>query len=204
MDYIFFTPSACVRMLDWFDHHGHVCIAFELLGLSTYDFLKENNFQPFSIYHIRHMAYQIIRAVRCESWISMIVLLLNEQITQCLVYNLKLMLISFLFQFFTRINWRTRTWNQRTSSLSIQSITSSTILKWWGELLAWFKVSESRVTVFKYWCGFDLQRRDERTLKNPDVKVVDFGNATYEHEHHTSVVSTRHYRAPEVILGKQL
>ena len=36
------------------------------------------------------------------------------------------------------------------------------------------------------------------------MKIVDFGNATYDHEHHTSVVSTRHYRAPEVILGKQL
>lgn len=48
------------------------------------------------------------------------------------------------------------------------------------------------------------QKRDERTLKNPDVKIVDFGNATYEHEHHTSVVSTRHYRAPEVILGTWL
>lgn len=45
------------------------------------------------------------------------------------------------------------------------------------------------------------QKRDERTVRNPDVKVVDFGNATYEHEHHTTVVSTRHYRAPEVILG---
>uniref|UniRef100_A0A3B3Q297 dual-specificity kinase n=1 Tax=Paramormyrops kingsleyae TaxID=1676925 RepID=A0A3B3Q297_9TELE len=44
------------------------------------------------------------------------------------------------------------------------------------------------------------QKRDERTLKNTDVKVVDFGNAIYDHEHHTSVVSTRHYRAPEVIL----
>ncbi len=47
-----------------------------------------------------------------------------------------------------------------------------------------------------------LQKRDERTLKSLDVKVVDFGNATYDHEHHTSVVSTRHYRAPEVILGE--
>lgn len=36
------------------------------------------------------------------------------------------------------------------------------------------------------------------------MKVVDFGNATYDHEHHTSVVSTRHYRAPEVVLGKRL
>lgn len=51
-------------------------------------------------------------------------------------------------------------------------------------------------------CDFYYQKRDERTLKNPDVKIVDFGNATYDHEHHTSVVSTRHYRAPEVILGR--
>lgn len=51
------------------------------------------------------------------------------------------------------------------------------------------------------WLFFH-QKQDERTLRNPDVKIVDFGNATYEHEHHTSVVSTRHYRAPEVILGK--
>ena len=26
-------------MLDWFDFHGHVCIAFEMLGLSVFDFL---------------------------------------------------------------------------------------------------------------------------------------------------------------------
>lgn len=46
-----------------------------------------------------------------------------------------------------------------------------------------------------------LQRRDERTLKNTDIKVVDFGSATYDNEHHSTLVSTRHYRAPEVILG---
>lgn len=66
--FVFFSPSsACVHMLDWFDYHGHICISFELLGLSTYDFLKENNFMPFPIEQIQHMAYQIIRAVRCES-----------------------------------------------------------------------------------------------------------------------------------------
>ena len=26
-------------MLDWFDYHGHICIAFEMLGLSVFDFL---------------------------------------------------------------------------------------------------------------------------------------------------------------------
>ncbi|XP_029020551.1 dual specificity protein kinase CLK4 isoform X2 [Betta splendens] len=130
---------ACVQMLDWFDYHGHICIAFELLGLSTYDFLKENNFQPFPIEHIRHMAYQIIRAVQ-----------------------------------FLHKNKLTHTDLKPENILFINS-------------------------------EYDLEynpamKQDERTLRNPDVKIVDFGNATYEHEHHTSVVSTRHYRAPEVIL----
>ncbi|XP_054453005.1 dual specificity protein kinase CLK4 isoform X2 [Anoplopoma fimbria] len=130
---------ACVHILDWFDYHGHICIAFELLGLSTYDFLKENNFQPFPIEQIRRMAYQITRAVR---------FLHNNKLTHT---DLKPENILF--------------------------IDSDYHMEYNPDM-----------------------KRDERTLKNPDVKIVDFGNATYEHEHHTSVVSTRHYRAPEVIL----
>jgi serine/threonine protein kinase len=33
------------------------------------------------------------------------------------------------------------------------------------------------------------------------VKLIDFGGATYEHEHHSEVVCTRQYRPPEVTLG---
>ncbi|XP_053334872.1 dual specificity protein kinase CLK4b isoform X2 [Clarias gariepinus] len=130
---------ACVRMLDWFDHHGHICIVFELLGLSTYDFLKENDYMPFSVEQIRHMAFQIFRAVL------------------------------FLHQ----------------NKLTHTDLKPENIL---------FVDSDCDV---EYNAKL---KRDERTLKNVDVKVVDFGNATYDHEHHTSVVSTRHYRAPEVVL----
>lgn len=45
------------------------------------------------------------------------------------------------------------------------------------------------------------QKRDERCVKSTNVRLVDFGSATFDHEHHSTVVSTRHYRAPEVILG---
>uniref|UniRef100_UPI00358F3BA5 dual specificity protein kinase CLK2-like isoform X7 n=1 Tax=Myxine glutinosa TaxID=7769 RepID=UPI00358F3BA5 len=52
---------------------------------------------------------------------------------------------------------------------------------------------------------FDIEynaqkKRDERTVKNTHIKVVDFGSATFDQEHHSTIVSTRHYRAPEVIL----
>jgi serine/threonine protein kinase len=40
-----------------------------------------------------------------------------------------------------------------------------------------------------------------RVVKRKEVVVIDLGSATYENEHHASVVSTRHYRAPEVVLG---
>ena len=45
-------------------------------------------------------------------------------------------------------------------------------------------------------------RSSSRSLpENSNIKVIDFGSATFKDQYHSSVVSTRHYRAPEVILG---
>lgn len=53
-----------------------------------------------------------------------------------------------------------------------------------------------------YELTYNLEKkRDERSVKSTAVRVVDFGSATFDHEHHSTIVSTRHYRAPEVILG---
>uniref|UniRef100_A0A8C8VNW0 dual-specificity kinase n=1 Tax=Pelusios castaneus TaxID=367368 RepID=A0A8C8VNW0_9SAUR len=130
----------CVQMLESFEHHGHVCIVFELLGLSTYEFIKENSFLPFRINDIRQMAYQI-----CQS-------------------------INFLHH-----NKLTHTDLKPENILFVES---DYIVKYNSKM-----------------------KRDERTLKNTDIKVVDFGSATFDDEHHSTLVSTRHYRAPEVILA---
>lgn len=47
-----------------------------------------------------------------------------------------------------------------------------------------------------------FKRREVRRVKRTDIRLIDFGSATFDHEHHSTIVSTRHYRAPEVILGK--
>lgn len=47
-----------------------------------------------------------------------------------------------------------------------------------------------------------LQKQDVRLVKNSDIRLIDFGSSTFDDEHHSTVVSTRHYRAPEVILGE--
>eukprot|EP00039_Didymoeca_costata_P009560 m.126807 g.126807 ORF g.126807 m.126807 type:complete len:407 (+) comp14528_c0_seq1:285-1505(+) len=47
----------------------------------------------------------------------------------------------------------------------------------------------------------NINGKSQIILKCTEIQVIDFGSATFEDEHHTSIVSTRHYRAPEVILG---
>jgi len=46
-------------------------------------------------------------------------------------------------------------------------------------------------------------RRSSEYLRpvNSRIRLIDFGNATYEDEHHSSIINTRQYRGPEVILA---
>ncbi|XP_034554131.1 dual specificity protein kinase CLK2b [Notolabrus celidotus] len=129
----------CVQMLDWFDYYGHVCISFELLSLSTFDFQKVNNFLPYPINQIRHMAHQICHAVS---------FLHDNKLTHT---DLKPENILFVNSDFSLI--------------------------------------------------YNPEKKcNERRVNNTTVRLVDFGSATFDHEHHSTVISTRHYRAPEVIL----
>ena len=58
----------------------------------------------------------------------------------------------------------------------------------------------NNVEFFKLIFYLNFKKRDERVVKKTDIKVIDFGSATFDWEHHSTIVSTRHYRAPEVIL----
>ncbi|KTB14760.1 Dual specificity protein kinase KNS1 [Nakaseomyces glabratus] len=40
-----------------------------------------------------------------------------------------------------------------------------------------------------------------KILTNPEIKIIDFGSAVFHKEYHPPVISTRHYRAPEIVLG---
>ncbi|KFU99241.1 Dual specificity protein kinase CLK1, partial [Pterocles gutturalis] len=131
------STHSCVQMLEWFEYHGHVCIVFELLGLSTYDFIKENGFLPFRLDQLRHMAYQICKSVN-----------------------------------FLHLNKLTHT---DLKPDNILFVTSDYVEEYNPKLAS--------------------------CLKNPDIKVVDFGSATYDDGYHNPLVSTRYYRAPEVILA---
>jgi len=50
-------------MFNSFDYHGHVCIVFEVLGKSVFDFLKDNGFTPFSVPHVQRIGDDILAAL---------------------------------------------------------------------------------------------------------------------------------------------
>jgi CDC-like kinase len=49
-----------------------MCIAFDMLGLSVFDFLKENNYIPYPIDQVRHISYQLCLAVKCKYFIFLL------------------------------------------------------------------------------------------------------------------------------------
>lgn len=136
--------NLCVRMLDWFTYHGHVCIAFDMLGKSVFDFLKENGYQPYAMDQVRHISYQLCKAVK------------------------------FLHE----------------NHLTHTDLKPENIL---------FVNSDYEVISHQKKMG--KKRRELKRIKCSDIRLIDFGSATFDEEHHSAVISTRHYRAPEVILG---
>lgn len=48
-----------------FDFKNHICMVFDLLGQSIYDWLKDNNFCAFPHNHIQFFARQLLTSVSC-------------------------------------------------------------------------------------------------------------------------------------------
>eukprot|EP00428_Durinskia_dybowskii_P072418 CAMPEP_0170409810 /NCGR_PEP_ID=MMETSP0117_2-20130122/29543_1 /TAXON_ID=400756 /ORGANISM="Durinskia baltica, Strain CSIRO CS-38" /LENGTH=154 /DNA_ID=CAMNT_0010667277 /DNA_START=1 /DNA_END=462 /DNA_ORIENTATION=+ len=55
---------------------------------------------------------------------------------------------------------------------------------------AWKPTQKTRATASEYM-----------RPATPQIRLIDFGNATYADEHHSSIINTRQYRGPEVILS---
>ena len=112
-----------------------------------FDFLKDNNYNPYPIEHVRQVAYEL-----------------------CLSVN-------FLHE----------------HRLTHTDLKPENILFFSSDYFKDYVSQEDRE-----------QGRKVRVLKNPEIRLIDFGSTTFDHEHHSTIVQTRHYRAPEVVmeLGK--
>ncbi|OAD67385.1 hypothetical protein PHYBLDRAFT_12149, partial [Phycomyces blakesleeanus NRRL 1555(-)] len=149
--------NQCIHSTDWFEHRGHVCMVFELLGQSVFDFLKSNDFKPFPSYHIQQFAKQLLNSI-------------------FFVHSLKLIHTDLKPENILLVN-------QPSTGLS-----------------AYEKVNYYLIRLHL----LSLNQSTHSILQDTEIRLIDFGSATFENDYHASIISTRHYRAPEVILGKCL
>ncbi|AQK96365.1 putative protein kinase superfamily protein [Zea mays] len=137
--------SLCVQIQRWFDYRNHICIVFEKLGPSLYDFLKRNRYQPFPVELVREFGRQLLESV---------------------AYMHELRLIH-------------------------------TDLKPENILL----VSSEYIKVPSTKKNSQGEMHFKCLPKSSAIKLIDFGSTAFDNRNHNSIVSTRHYRAPEIILG---
>ncbi|XP_041954985.1 homeodomain-interacting protein kinase 1-like isoform X1 [Alosa sapidissima] len=53
----------CVRWYESFQHKSHICLVFEMLGQSLYDFMQDRNFSPLRLACVRHILQQVAKAL---------------------------------------------------------------------------------------------------------------------------------------------
>jgi len=50
-------------------YRGHMCIVFPKLGISLYDFMKNNDYRGFKMHHVKVMSYKLIQAIKCKQFV---------------------------------------------------------------------------------------------------------------------------------------
>ncbi|KAH1248852.1 Serine/threonine-protein kinase AFC2 [Glycine max] len=152
--------NRCVQIRNWFDYRNHICIVFEKLGPSLYDFLRKNNYRSFPI--------DLVHLIYCQTllflslWVSFLIVSFYEF---AVMHDLRMIHTDLKPENILLVS---------PEYVKVPDYKSS---------------SRSSCSYFK------------RVPKSSAIKVIDFGSTTYEREDQNYIVSTRHYRAPEVILG---
>lgn len=138
--------SGCVRAFKSFEWQEHVCIVFEPLGMSLFDYVKANSFRPLPLYCVQSFADQITCAVAFLHAMGLV-----------------------------------------HTDLKLENV----LLVSRAKLVTTTKETSARSGSWSY------------APQSEDIKLIDFGGATYDHETKSSLINTRQYRSPEVILGME-
>lgn len=135
--------SLCVRLKGRFEMYcrgkKHVCLSFERLGKSLYEFMKSNRYRGFRMCDVKAFGYQLLQAVHfCH--------------TMKLVHT-----------------------DLKPENILLEKSDYQKIAK--------------------------DDRKDYRVPISNKIRLIDFGGATFQDDHHSRIVNTRQYRSPEVMLG---
>lgn len=167
-----------LRLIDHFpfskNNKNYYGIVFERLGLSLYEFLKMNNFKPFSISQIQHIAQQILEAVAFIHESGYIHTDLKPE-------NILFVNSEYEKKYGQPFGFEE---SENTSSTGKHEKSPNSLNGYSNQNK---NNSESKSNVYL-------------NVKDTKIKIIDFGGAVEKSEVGYGIINTRQYRSPEVIL----
>jgi dual-specificity kinase len=154
-------------LTDSFEFRGHVCLVFPKYGLSLYDYIRFNDYQPLTLDLIRQIGSELFRSVACILvFITSFIILPSINF-----FTLSLCVVNFL------------NFHQVLHSIKLvhTDLKPENILfrdPAYRPPNQQTRYSDSAITTNSF----------------PGIVIIDFGSATFEEQHHTRIVCTRHYR----------
>ena len=176
----------CVSLREWFDYRGHVCMVFERLGPSLYDFLRKNAYRPFPGPLVRAFGKQLLEATAYLHSLRLVHTDLKPE---------NILLTSGDYDR-PAVAAAAAAGGGAATTASDAGAASTAVAAPVASA-----AGSSAAAAAAAAAASTSSRAPARVPRSSDVRVIDFGSATFDDAHHSAVVSTRHYRAPEVILG---
>lgn len=211
----------CIHLRECFDFRGHICIVTDLLKISLYDFLDNNKFIPYPGSHIQAIAKQLIRSVTFLHDLNLIhtdlkpenILLHDDSfVRKNLISNSTI--TAYIYLNVNNLIDGQQSMSKMSSSLSSSSISSTISTSSFQSNTKFIDLTNNEQehnSNFKFKTppilppNYKFNEKNlpnfTKVLKNPLIQIIDFGSAIFNDEYHLAIVSTRHYRAPEIVLG---
>lgn len=155
-----------VAMIDHFEHKGHVCIVFQVLGKSLLRLIQRFNYNGVPLPLVRKIVRQLLEGL----------VFIHEE-ARCVHTDIKPENVLFV-PLESELRALDKSSGAATDTQSGRELSEK----------------ECAEVGRRYAADIDL------TFEKGDIKLVDFGNACWQGVKFASVIQTRQYRSPEVVI----
>jgi len=191
-----------VRMEEAFECRGHICIVFELLGVSLLDVLTQNHFRGLPLTSVQRYAQQMAQALATLEGAGVVHCDLKPENVLLAVHSAP---AAASPRAAAALDGSSDVNAQSFNSSGSESLDLSAISKGMRALQVAAQTADREKKDKEWEREREREERDRSQMASSrgldSLKIIDFGSACFEGKTVYSYIQSRFYRSPEVLLG---